>query len=270
MSAENNNSQISETILKPEDIIKELAATFAEQIISTIESRLKDARDAEDRAKAALKDAVDAYTGDLAARRDALQDKISSVKDQLDECMRQKQQAVDALSDALSNDDTAEEDRAKSAVDDAAQKEFIARQRYDALSLVKLSGKDNLVMPVINAFAARAQADSADGNLESLVCMLINEMIDRHENLRATADGHISRFEVRARNATRVAWPVVEAHVGKVDFSHSHSGDDLDCQQRFIEALYTRRFDEAFIDSPAGDVLMQAMKKLATIEAEQQ
>lgn len=270
MNTENSKSQISETVFKPEDIIKELATTFVEQIISPLESCLKDARDAEDGAKAALKDAVDAYNGDLAARRDALQGKISSVKDQLDECSRQKQQAVDSLSMALSNDDATEEDRAKTAVDDAAQKEFIARQRYDALSLVKLSGKDDLFVPVINAFAARAQTDNAGTHLANLIRMLIDEMIDKLENLRASTDRFGSGWDVRVRTATRSAWPVVEAHIGKVDFTHAHAGEDLDCQQRFIEALCTHRYDEAFIDSPAGDVLMQAMKKLAAMKAEQQ
>jgi len=270
MNTENSNSQISETVLKPEDIIKELAVVFAGQIISPIESRLKDARDAEAGAKAALKDAVDAYTGDLAARRDALQGKISSVKDQLDECSRQKQQAVDSLSAALSNDDAAEEDRAKTAVDDAAQKEFMARQRYDALSLVKLSGKDDLFTPVINAFAAREQADHAAIDTAGLLCVAIDEMIDRLEAIRNDADGIKNGFDYRTRNATRSAWSAVEAHIGKVDFSQAHAGDEADCQRRFIEALCTRRYDEAFIDSPAGDTLVQTMKKLAATEAKQQ
>lgn len=242
--------------------LEKKTSTFLNDIITLFESFMNDATDGKRAAMAELDAAANAYTSDLSARSHALQEKLDTCRENLALCTRAKEAAVVELSAALSNDDSVSEEEAKKVIDEAAQREFVAERRYSALSEVHLTGKDEFYLATLDAWAKLRQQRGAESEVSQDAVNTLDVVINALEELRNRAakmgDSGISESNIEIRKT----WPVIERHIGHVDFSRSSVGGELNCQRRFIDALSSMRFDAGFVDSPAGDTLRKEMRHL--------
>ncbi len=263
-------TETSEMTVERNVDFKAMGAAFMEHLAAPLELFLNTAVGGEADADRRLREAAAAYQSDLTGRQAALNEKISAVQAQLDECHAETEKAVEALSAALSHDDEAGEAAAKQAVDEQAQAEFLMQRRMDTLSRVTLTGNDDLYLAVLDAAGDCLVAQSEMTEAANLVIAFIDELTEQLNEIRRKAKSHDNADNlVWEHSFTRRAWPVIENHDGAPDFSGASAGDQEWCRYRYLKALCRREYDTGFNFSPAGDQLMKTIRSIYIGEREE-